>query len=198
MDIREAYETAATTYRKKYAAIPPRTDDVDHGFSFLAKENPFVIEIGCAYGREAAYILTKTSRYIGIDIAQPFIDMACTEVPEGEFQCVNVMNFTFPERIDAVFAFASLLHSPKADVEKILERAAYALNSGGIIYLSLKRRAEYSTAIEADELVSRRFYYYTREDILGILPPELHEVSYSEQERAEPWFTQVLQKQVSE
>ncbi|MFW6210324.1 MAG: class I SAM-dependent methyltransferase [Patescibacteria group bacterium] len=194
--IKVAYETAAPFYREKYAAIPARQADVDLAFSFLSEAiEPLVVEVGCAYGREAAYILTKTSRYIGIDIAQSFIAMASQELPQGTWHCLDVMEYHWPRGVDAIFAFASLLHLPKEELQVLLARMSDALQPGGVIFLSLKRRETYESSIETDQWVSRRFYYYNQATIQEITPPELTIVAHEEQERSEPWLTMILQKQ---
>lgn len=130
-DIRNAYNLAANSYRAKYDSIPPRVADVDVALSFVTKENPKVVEIGCAYGREAKYILSKTNQYIGIDICDEFIKMAQEEIPRCTFIQADVLDYNFPENVDAVLAFASLLHTSKGDFELILQHIAKSLNSGG-------------------------------------------------------------------
>ena len=193
-NIRSAYNLAANSYRAKYDTIPARIEDVDVALSFVTKDNPKVVEIGCAYGREAQYILSKTNQYVGIDICDEFIKMAEEEIPDGTFIQADVTNYQFPQDIDAVLAFASLLHTSKEDLAKVLKRLAESLNEGGVIFLSLKRRDEYNSSVETDKYVSRQFYYYTRETILDIVLPEFKEVYYEEQMLKEPWFTMVLQK----
>jgi len=193
--IKNAYNTAGPTYRERYDSIPPRSKDVDLTLGYITNPNPKVVEIGCAYGREAQYILTKTTDYTGIDISHVYVDMANREVAGGQFICADVLDFAFPKNVDAVFAFASLLHSSKEDVAVVLGRVAASLADGGVVFLSLKRRDVYETVVETDDLVSRRFYYYTKQTILDLLPASLTEVFYDEQERTESWFTMILQKQ---
>ena len=120
--------------------------------------------------------------------------MAQSEVPTGEFIEIDVMDYEFPYKIDLVFAFASLLHLPKESIKEVLEKISHSLNVGGVMFISLKRREEYSTAEELDGEVGRRFYYYNREVFVDILPNNLKEVFYDEQELKEPWFTMILQK----
>jgi len=194
LEIKAAYDHAAVAYRRRYDSIPPRIEDVDLVFKFINKTNPVVVEIGCAYGREVHYILTKTNNYTGLDISQKFIEMAKKELPASHFICTDVMDYTFVPGIDVVFAFASLLHNSKEDIRIILARVSEALNQGGVIFLSLKRRDEYESAIESDDLVSRRFYYYTRQTILDAAPANLKEIFYHEQSRKEAWFTMILKK----
>ncbi|MFN3188278.1 MAG: class I SAM-dependent methyltransferase [Candidatus Paceibacteria bacterium] len=193
-DIRDAYNLAANSYRAKYDSIPPRVEDVDVALSFSTKDNPKVVEIGCAYGREATYILSKTNQYIGIDVCDEFIKMAQEEIPQGTFVQADVATYQFPQSVDVVLAFASLLHTSKEDMELVLQRIVKSLNSGGVVFLSLKRRDVYCDSVETDEYVSRQFYYYTRDTILDIAPSEFKEVYYEEQILKEPWFTMALQK----
>ena len=192
--IKLAYDTAAEAYRQRYDAISPRVEEVDLVFTHINKKNPVVVEIGCAYGREARHIVTKTNRYIGIDISQKYIDMARVENPLANFVCIDIMEYVFEPGVDIVFAFASLLHNSKEDMTIVLGRIAKALNTGGVVLLSLKRRDQYETSVETDDLVSRRFYYYTRQTILDSMPPELVEVFYNEQVRKQEWFTMLLKK----
>ena len=120
--------------------------------------------------------------------------MARAEIPEGEFVHIDVMDFKFPKGIDAVFAFASLLHSPKEDLAIVLEKVACSLNPGGVMLLSLKHRKQYGASLETDDHVSRQFYYYSWQAIDTIVPLEMREVFYSTQSRKDEWLTMILQK----
>lgn len=190
-----AYNRAADTYRSRYDSFPPRVENIEQVLDYLEKDNPHIIEIGCAYGRDAQYMVTKTNQYHGFDISERYIEMARAEVPTGSFSVSDVMDFDWPPNVDAVIAFASLLHSSKEELQTILDRIEQVLNPGGVIFLSLKRRDVYESVVENDGLVSRRFYYYTREVIQEIIPAGMVEVFYEEQSRSEEWFNMILQKQ---
>jgi len=192
--IKDAYNAGADEYRRQYDGIPPRVDDIDLAFSYIDVETPVVLEIGCAYGREAQYILTKTPSYLGIDISSVYIKMARNGNPAGNFEVADVMRYDFPTGLDVVFAFASLLHNPKEDLQVVLEAVATALNPGGVVFISLKRRDQYETAVVDDGHTKRRYYYYTRETVLGVKPDSLTEVYCNQQSRQEEWFTMILQK----
>jgi len=192
--IRTAYNQAATEYRRQYQLIPARVNDVDLALSYIDIQRPVVLEIGCAYGREAQYILTKTPYYLGIDISSVYINMARAENEAGKFEVADVVQYEFPTGLDVVFAFASLLHNPKEDIQVVLERVTAALNPGGVLFLSLKRRDRYETDVLDDGHSKRRFYYYTRQTVLDLLPGTLVEQFYQEQSRKEEWFTMILQK----
>jgi SAM-dependent methyltransferase len=192
--IKAAYNQAAAEYRRQYQLIPARVDDVDLALSYINVQRPVVLEIGCAYGREAQYILTKTPYYLGIDISSAYINMARAENSAGNFEVADVLRYEFPDGLDVIFAFASLLHNPKEDLQVVLDRAAAALNPGGVLFISLKRHDQYETDVLDDGYSKRRYYYYTRATVLDATPDTMSEVYYQEQSRQEEWFTMILQK----
>jgi trans-aconitate methyltransferase len=190
----DTYDKAAQGYTQKFKDIGVRSADVDQTFSFVNTENPHVVEIGCGAGREAEYILTKTDSYIGIDISAGMLTYAKEKLPEAHFEKVAVEEYQFPKNTDVVFAFASLLHTSKVDLQTIFLRMYDALPSGGVIFVSLKRRNEYTTAVVEDTYGPREFHYYSRNDLLEVAGSGFEEVFYEEQERLEDWFTMILKK----
>lgn len=194
-DVTTAYEQAAEVYRKKYDAMPVRTHDVDVAFSYFhGTDNPRVLEIGCAYGREAQYILQKTDDYTGIDISSTYINMAQSENDSGNFIVADVLEYDFPQNIDIVFAFASFLHLSDVELKSVLERLCASLQKNAILFISLKRRDQYETDVVDDGYSVRRFYYYTKEKMHELIGDVYEEVIYEEQDLKEPWFTMVLRK----
>ncbi|HMA78674.1 MAG TPA: class I SAM-dependent methyltransferase [Candidatus Paceibacterota bacterium] len=193
-DIRDAYNQAALKYREKYDKIPVRVEDVDVALNFIDSELPRVVEIGCAYGREASYILSKTTDYIGVDISDVYIEMARKELPGVTFVQADVMDYDWPGNIDVIYAFASLLHLNKNEMMTVVRSAAKSLKSGGVFFLSLKRGHRYLEKLIDDGHSKRLFYYYTRDTINDLTPNTLAEVYYAEQNLKEPWFTMILQK----
>lgn len=193
-DIKSAYDTAAVAYSKKYADIPARTKEVDLVFSYCDKSEPVVLEIGYGNGREAKYILTKTSHYTGIDISESMQGIARRNVPGAKFLCADVHTYIPEQPIDIVFAFASLLHSDKTQLSAWLQKIHTHLTTRGLIFLSLKQRDDYDMATIQDEFSTRDFYYYNREQVLEMTTDQYIERYYDIQYLKEPWFTMVLQK----
>ena len=86
-----------------------RVSDIDETFNLFSKSNPSVLEIGCGNGRDAAEICKRTNKYLGLDIAEKFIEIARQKVPQGRFEIADVETYDFPQNLDIVFAFASPL-----------------------------------------------------------------------------------------
>lgn len=163
----DLYNKGAKFFEKKFNDFGARIEDIKRGLSYIKKENPKVLEIGCGNGRDAKEIIKFTSDYLGMDISSEFIKIAKKQVPEGNFEIGDIDNYIFPEKIDIIFSFASLLHTDKASFQEILVRAHKALNKKGIFYISLKY-GDYREDIKNYEFGVKTFYFYNPELIKEI------------------------------
>lgn len=189
------YNASAQAMSEKFDAIGPRVRDILLAFSYNKKDNPAVLEIGCGNGRDAKEILKHTSRYIGLDYSQALLDIARVDLPEAKFELADIEDYEFPEGIDVVFSFASLLHSNKKNMERVLAKVYQALNSGGVLFLSLKH-APYREEVVTDAWGTRVFYFYTPEDIRRLAGKDykvVHENVHTVK-NGSSWFEIILQK----
>lgn len=189
----ETYDKSASALAKKFADFGPRMDDIKRGVSFVPKNNPSILEIGCGYGREAKEILKLTNRYLGMDVSNEMIKMAERELPEGNFIVADIEDYVFPKDLDIIFSFASLLHSDKEHLRAILRRAYEALNKDGIFYISLKYDT-YHRETKEDEFGTRTYYFYTPEDIKKLYDGYTVIWENIHTQRGQRWFTIVLKK----
>jgi len=191
----DTYNQTAAQMAEKFRGIGARVSDIEKAFSILDTPNPSVLEIGCGDGRDAKEIVTRTDKYLGIDVSSSMIELAEVHVPEATFQVADVETFEFPAGLDVIFAFASLLHSDRNAVDGILRRAYKSLNDNGVFFISLKRD-EYQSKIKEDEFGTRTFYFYSPEDIEQMLRGEYRVIFKEEQSfQNQDWFTIILQKQ---
>lgn len=161
----DTYNRTAAQMAHKFNGLGGRSIDIDEAFSFCRTPNPSVLEIGCGNGRDAALILERTNRYLGIDAAKNFIVMAKAALPAGEFVEADVEVYEFPGGLDIVFAFASLIHVPKDSLRQVLKRVYSALNPGGVVRLSMKHADEYREVVKEDEFGTRTYYHYSLDDM---------------------------------
>ena len=96
-----------------------------------------ILDLGCGSGRDTKYFLEKGYRVDAIDGSEELcrIASAYTGIP------VKHMYFEELEAVeeyDGIWACASLLHTAKEDLPKILGLLSNALVKGGILYLSFK------------------------------------------------------------
>jgi len=160
----ESYNKNALAFAKKFNEIGTRVGDIKRAFSLIKKDDPKVVEIGCGNGRDAKEILKYTSNYLGVDISKELIKIAKKEISDGKFEVADFETFDFPENIDIIFAFSSLIHSNWDDTKKILDKLYKVLADKGIFYISLKY-GNYREIMKEDELGIRTNYFYSPEEI---------------------------------
>ena len=193
----DVYNATAESMTKKFAGFNVRTADISHAFSYIQKDIPKVVEIGCGNGRDAREILRYTSDYLWMDISGEMIRLAKESLPEAasKFVVADVEEFEFPQWIDIIFSFASLLHTPREKLQKVLWEMLLALNPGGIAFISLKHSDVYEEFTKTDEFWTRTYYYYCPQDILDISGDKYswHKVDHQNL-RGQKWFTIILWK----
>lgn len=102
-----------------------------------------VLDVGCASGLKANYLIENGFKVAGIDISDKLLEIAKRNVPEGRFTELSMMDLDhMPERFDGVFAQASLLHIPKKDAEDAVQKMDHRLKMGGFLYIAVKERRE--------------------------------------------------------
>ncbi|OHA59595.1 MAG: hypothetical protein A2589_01910 [Candidatus Vogelbacteria bacterium RIFOXYD1_FULL_46_19] len=79
----ETYNRQAVAFAAKFDEQGPRQDDIEKIFKLCQKTNPYVLEIGCGNGRDAAQIILKTTNYLGIDVSGSLLNLAKEKVSIG-------------------------------------------------------------------------------------------------------------------
>jgi ubiquinone/menaquinone biosynthesis C-methylase UbiE len=92
-----------------------------------------VLDLGCGAGVPVAATLAERGwRVTGIDVSPRQIELARTHVPTGEFLVVDATEAEFAAAsFDAVVAYFSLTHIPRAAHAELLARVARWLVPGG-------------------------------------------------------------------
>lgn len=172
------YDEHAQEYADYFRSInSSRAKDIDVAFGLLGhRVNPKVVEIGCADGRDAVEILKRTPNYIGFDASEKLIQLAQKNLPKGTFLVEDMRTFNFPINTDIVFGFASLIHLSRRELANIILAIHHSLNSGGILYISMKKGDSYTGYIKKDIHGERLFYLYSPEDIRSLTDNYFNEV----------------------
>lgn len=159
-------ETIATynknpKYYSGYFRQYSRQEDIDRMFEMAGNPmNPKVLEIGCGDGRDAEIISQRTNDYVGFDPSVGLVKIAQEHLPQVKFLVADAKNFHYPEGLDMVFAFASLLHVDIKGLKKVFKKLESALKTGGLVHISLKYSPQYQTEIKKDLVGARLFYLY--------------------------------------
>lgn len=192
----ETYDRQAPELAEYFRGIGPRERHIDYVLDLLGNpDNPRVVEIGCGDGRDAQAIVERTPNYLGFDISTGMIDIARQHVPNGNFVVADAADFEFPDDLDAIFAFASLLHLSKEEVKSIFTRAHQALKEGGVFYVSVKHAPSYHARIVRDQFGERLFYFYNENDLEELAGDGYQVVSsFIETKSSTDWIEIALRK----
>jgi trans-aconitate methyltransferase len=160
-------------------------------------KQPRIVEIGCGAGKDAAALVKLAGWYEGFDPSVGLLDIARSTVPGANFVQADALSYDYPENLDIVFAFASMLHLGKKDFANTCHKIAAALKPGGVACMVLKEADSYTEQLQEDEFGKRLFYLYTP-SLVRELAGEAFEQVYENHELVGPqqkrWFTIVLRK----
>ena len=119
-------------------------DTLDIEFSgiqdlFLDKMQPdaLVLDFGCGSGRDSRYFLKKGYRVEACDGSEEMVGVAArnTGLPVKQLLFSELDE---NERYDGIFACASILHVPSAELPDIIGKMKRAVKKNGILYVSFK------------------------------------------------------------
>jgi SAM-dependent methyltransferase len=97
-----------------------------------------VLDLGCGAGVPMTRALAAGRRVTGVDISRRQIELARAAVPEAQFIHADMTALALPgASLDAVVAFYSLTHVPRADLPGLLVGVHHWLRPGGVLIASL-------------------------------------------------------------
>jgi len=192
----KTYDKSASGMEEYFGSKGARIFDIELGLK-LAKvsDSARVVEIGCGDGRDAYELFKRVSWYEGFDPSIELLKLARRKVPGASFVLADALSYEYPQKLDVVYAFASLLHVNKSDLGVVLKNLHKSLRKGGIIYLSLKERDRYVEEVKSDSFGDRMFYYYTPQLVTRIAGNQFS-VVYEDHQHigGVDWFTLALVK----
>lgn len=157
----DTYDNSAELVSQHFQGIGSRVSDIEKALELAkCREGARVVEIGCGDGRDAEEITKRVASYIGFDPSVGLLDIARKRLPVTTFLENNAIDFVYPNNIDVVYAFASLLHSPREEVQEVFTKVYDSLRTGGVFMISLKEREKYESEKIRDLFGERLFYYY--------------------------------------
>lgn len=164
--VKEGYRKMSSTLSyydsnaEDFAASTVSVDFSDAQERFLARldSGSRILDFGCGSGRDAKYFL---SRGFAVDASDGSSAMCRVA---SEYLAMPVKHELFQdlsdiEAYDGIWACASILHEPKADLPGLFGKMARALKPNGVIYASFKygdfegeRNGRYFTCLTEESL----------------------------------------------
>ncbi len=164
----QAYEDIKT-YEDSTRLLVPKIE-MDEFLGYLAPDS-FILDAGCAYGRDTEYMKSKGLRLEAIDLSPALISRAKELQTDVSFAVKDVRNTGFPDStFDGIWCNATLLHLNDDDMTKALQEFERILKPGGVLTASLKKGEGTSELVEDFSSRSERFFNFkTHESFLELL-----------------------------
>jgi ubiquinone/menaquinone biosynthesis C-methylase UbiE len=127
-----------------------------------------VLDVGSGPGRDALLLKGKGLQVICLDASESMVRISTARGLDslvGDFSNLPFKDASF----DGVWAYTSLLHIPKAEVDIPLQEIARVLKPGGIFGLGLIEGEAESYRESSGVTKPRWFSYYTRTDVEDLL-----------------------------
>jgi len=100
-------------------------------------EGTAILDAGCGSGRDALAFAKLGYSVTAFDASPALVVLA--ERHTGQpVHCLRFQDMTWQEAFDGIWACASLLHIPSAELPDVMDRLRTALKPGGILYASFK------------------------------------------------------------
>jgi SAM-dependent methyltransferase len=122
-----------------------------------------VLDAGCAYGRDSAWLTNEGIQTVGIDMSKELLRRAKQFYPELEFREMDVRHIDFPDRYFAgVWCNAVLLHLNDEDAAQAIKEIYRVLEPNGAVCISFKEGQGSKEVAETLTSDKSRFYNLMR------------------------------------
>ena len=147
-------------------------------FAELAKGG--VLDIGSGPGRDGVILKDKGLDVTCLDASEEMVKLCREKGLNAVLGNFNMLPFK-KKSFDAVWAYTSLLHAPKADTDKPLREIKRVLKDKGILGLGLIEGDTEGYRESSGVNMPRWFSFYKKNEILKILNAQEFEMIYFEE-----------------
>lgn len=158
------YNQTAAEFAALWSGL--RLERALNAFAGRVKGQRRVLDLGCGPGRDIRFLTELGCRVMGLDLSSGMLSEACRQLPkapliQADLRCLPLA----PRSLDGVWACASLLHLPRAQLPIALAEVARVLcRPNGVFYLALK--AGQGERWLADPDGQRYFFAFYQPDVL--------------------------------
>ena len=103
----------------------------------LLPERAEILDAGCGSGRDAKTFAGLGHRLTAFDAAPALAALAERHLGQS-VHCMRFQDIAWQDEFDGIWACASLLHVPAAELPDVIQRLCQALKLGGVLYASFK------------------------------------------------------------
>lgn len=129
-------------YQQNAATFFADTSEVDmtplyRRFLPQLPDQAHILDAGCGSGRDARAFARLGHSVTAFDASPALISLAESLLGQP-VQCLRFQDITWQKQFDGIWACASLLHVPPAELPDALQRLCRALKPRGVLYASFK------------------------------------------------------------
>lgn len=96
-----------------------------------------ILDAGSGSGRDTLAFLRRGYQVEAFDASQELCEFS-TRITGVKTSCIRFQDFNSPPKYDGIWACASLLHVPLAELDDVVRHLVRALKSSGAFYLSFR------------------------------------------------------------
>ncbi|MCB8982699.1 MAG: class I SAM-dependent methyltransferase [Ardenticatenaceae bacterium] len=138
-------------------------------FAELAGPHGRVLDVGCGAGFDTAVLRQHGLRAAGVDLSWGMMQAGRQRGLAVDFVQADMRALPFAAGLDGIWACASLLHVPRAQVPGVLHSFAALLRPGGVFYLSVKVGDDEAWTADKYGRQQYRFFTYWQPETLDPL-----------------------------
>jgi SAM-dependent methyltransferase len=129
-------------YQQNAGAFFAATVEVDmtplyRRFLPLLPEAAHILDAGCGSGRDARAFGKLGHGVTAFDASSALVALAKHHLGQS-VHCLRFQDIAWQDKFDGIWACASLLHVPFAELPDVIQRLCQALKLGGVLYASFK------------------------------------------------------------
>lgn len=136
------------------------------------KPGAHILDLGCGSGRDSKAFIKQAYQVTALDGSEEMCQLA-SEYIEQEVICKRFEDINEKDTYDAIWACASLLHVPLAELPNLLSKLILSLKSGGYLYASFKHG-------DFEGEIRGRYFTYLNEERLACLLEGFNELELKE------------------
>ncbi len=137
--VRISYNTIAERYAQTRKQFSKSNNFHLELLNTYLKSGSTVLDLGCGSGFPvSAFFANKGHKVIGLDISEKQIELAKSNVPDGQFEVGDIETLHESAfKVDAVLAFYSIFHISRDKHAEIITRIASFLSPGGMLLITM-------------------------------------------------------------
>ena len=96
-----------------------------------------ILDAGCGSGRDSLYFIKRGYKVVSFDASEKMVKLSSDLIGQQTL-LMKFDEVDFKDEFDGIWACASLLHVPKAEMKDVMRKLIQGLKKNGILYMSFK------------------------------------------------------------